>query len=41
MERLEHDLLFRWLAGLGIDDAAWGKTANRQWNIKCRIKSPA
>ena len=23
MERLEFDLLFRWFAGLGVDDAAW------------------
>src|SRR5271154_504863 len=23
MERLEHDLLFRWFVGLGIDDPAW------------------
>src|SRR3954447_15781710 len=23
MERLEFDLLFRWFAGLGIDDPAW------------------
>ncbi|MER8850149.1 IS5 family transposase [Mesorhizobium australicum] len=23
MERLEYDLLFRWFAGLGVDDAAW------------------
>jgi transposase len=26
MERLEHDLLFRWFVGLGIDDAAWDQT---------------
>src|ERR1700685_102051 len=24
MERLEFDLLFRWVVGLGIDDAGWG-----------------
>src|SRR6185312_15688268 len=23
MERMEFDLLFRWFAGLGVDDAAW------------------
>jgi len=23
MERLEYDLLFRWFAGIGVDDAAW------------------
>jgi len=23
MERLEHDLLFRWFVGLGVDDAVW------------------
>lgn len=23
MERLEYDLLFRWFAGIGLDDAAW------------------
>jgi transposase len=23
MERLEHDLLFRWFVGIGVDDAAW------------------
>jgi IS5 family transposase len=23
MERLEHDLLFRWFVGLGVDDPAW------------------
>lgn len=23
MERLEYDLLFRWLVGIGVDDAAW------------------
>jgi transposase len=23
MERLEFDLLFRWLVGLGVDDAVW------------------
>lgn len=23
MERLECDLLFRWLFGMGVDDAAW------------------
>src|SRR5687767_9914532 len=23
MERLDHDLLFRWFVGLGIDDPAW------------------
>jgi transposase len=26
MERLEHDLLFRWFVGLGIDDGAWDQT---------------
>ncbi len=26
MERLEYDLLFRWFAGLGVDDAAWDQT---------------
>jgi transposase len=26
MERLEHDLLFRWFVGLGIDDPAWDQT---------------
>ena len=26
MERLEHDLLFRWFVGLGIDDPAWDPT---------------
>jgi len=26
MERLEHDFLFRWFVGLGIDDAAWDQT---------------
>ena len=23
MERLEYDLLFRWFAGIGVDDAVW------------------
>ena len=23
MERLEYDLLFRWFAGIGVDEAAW------------------
>ena len=23
MERLEHDLLFRWFVGIGVDNAAW------------------
>ena len=23
MERLEFDLLFRWLVGIGVDDAVW------------------
>ncbi len=23
MEWLEHDLLFRWFVGIGVDDAAW------------------
>jgi transposase len=23
MERLEHDLLFRWFVGIGVDEAAW------------------
>jgi hypothetical protein len=23
MERLEYDLLFRWLVGIGVDDPAW------------------
>src|ERR1700709_1268198 len=23
IERLEYDLLFRWFAGIGVDDAAW------------------
>ena len=26
MERLEHDLLFRWFVGLGIDDGSWDQT---------------
>src|ERR1700687_4256145 len=26
MERMEFDLLFRWFAGLGIDDAVWDAT---------------
>lgn len=26
MERLEYDLLFRWFAGLGVDEAAWDQT---------------
>lgn len=26
MERLEHDLLFRWFVGLGVDAAAWDQT---------------
>jgi transposase len=26
MGRLEHDLLFRWFVGLGIDDGAWDQT---------------
>ena len=28
MERLEFDLLFRWFVGLGVDDAAWDRTAD-------------
>jgi hypothetical protein len=27
MERMEFDLLFRWFAGLGVDDAAWDALA--------------
>ena len=27
MERLDHDLLFRWFVGLGIDDVAWDQTS--------------
>jgi hypothetical protein len=27
MERLEHDLLFRWFVSLGVDDTAWGHSA--------------
>jgi transposase len=26
MERLDHDLLFRWFVGMGIDDPAWDQT---------------
>ncbi|SMF66100.1 Transposase [Tistlia consotensis] len=27
MERLEHDLLFRWFVGLGVDEAVWGHSS--------------
>ncbi len=27
MERLEFDLLFRWFAGIGVDDAVWGHSS--------------
>jgi transposase len=29
MERLEYDLLFRWLVGIGVDDAAWDHSRDR------------
>ncbi len=25
MEQMDHNLLFRWFVGLGIDDAVWGE----------------
>ncbi len=27
VERIDHDLLFRWFVGLGIEDAVWGATS--------------
>ena len=35
MERLEFDLLFRWFAGLGIDDAVW----NAAFDLARRARS--
>ena len=35
MERMEFDLLFRWFAGLGVDDPAWDHSSfTKAWRTK-------
>src|SRR2546421_13096249 len=35
VERIDHDLLFRWFVGLGIEDPVWDATSSPRTAIGC------
>jgi transposase len=40
VEQIDYNLLFRWLVGLGIDDAVWNYAVfskNREWLLTSEV----